>query len=174
MGPHHRHPVIPWPDWIIPTSRRDNKSKDKVTMHTRARRTGVGRPMIKLAVLGFCGVIVAASSAGAETLREAVALAYTNNPDLRAARANLRVVDEGVPQAKANWRPVVSASLALGATYVDSVSSGTSSSGSSIPRSASVTITQPVYRAAGPPPPSGAQKVTSRRKEPGCSRWSRT
>ena len=36
----------------------------------------------------------------AEKLEEALAFAYENNPDLLAARANLRKVDEGVPAAK--------------------------------------------------------------------------
>jgi len=43
--------------------------------------------------------------AGAETLREALAAAYLNNPDLLAARAQQRSVDEQVPQAVSNWMP---------------------------------------------------------------------
>lgn len=115
-------------------------------MHRRARRTGMGRPLMKLAILGICGVLGTTSTAGAETLQEALALAYANNPDLRSARANLRVVDEGVPQAKANWRPVVTSSLTIAGTAADSDTSGVSSSGSSIPRTASLSVTQPIYR----------------------------
>ncbi|WP_237216792.1 TolC family outer membrane protein [Falsiroseomonas oryziterrae] len=45
--------------------------------------------------------------AAAQTLQEALALAYANNPTLQAARAQLRAVDENVPQALAGWRPTV-------------------------------------------------------------------
>lgn len=41
----------------------------------------------------------------AETLAEALAMAYQNNPTLQAERAALRATDEGVPQARAGWRP---------------------------------------------------------------------
>jgi outer membrane protein len=35
--------------------------------------------------------------------------AYSNNPDLNAARAGLRATDEGVTIAKAGWRPQIAA-----------------------------------------------------------------
>src|SRR4051794_21002168 len=43
----------------------------------------------------------------AETLESALAQAYRNNPTLNAARAALRVTDEGVPQALSGYRPTV-------------------------------------------------------------------
>ncbi len=46
-----------------------------------------------------------AQPAGAQTLTEALAGAYATNPTLSAARAELRAVNEGVPQALSNWRP---------------------------------------------------------------------
>ncbi len=51
-----------------------------------------------------------------QTLQEALALAYANNPTLLAARAELRTVDERVPQALAGWRPTVSISSNVGWT----------------------------------------------------------
>jgi TolC family type I secretion outer membrane protein len=45
--------------------------------------------------------------ASAQTLTEAFAYAYNNNPQLLAQRALLRATDEGVPQALSNWRPTV-------------------------------------------------------------------
>lgn len=53
--------------------------------------------------------LAASHPAGAwsQTLQEALAAAYTNNPTLLAARAQLRAVDENVPQALAGWRPTV-------------------------------------------------------------------
>ena len=46
--------------------------------------------------------------AAAETLQEAMAAAYGDNPTLLSERAKLRSTDELVPQALANWRPSVS------------------------------------------------------------------
>ena len=46
-----------------------------------------------------------ASPAQAETLREALAAAYNNNPTLLAARANQRATDEGVPISRADGLP---------------------------------------------------------------------
>ncbi|WP_244274613.1 TolC family outer membrane protein [Labrenzia sp. OB1] len=65
------------------------------------------------------------STAYAESISDALALAYTNNPSLNAARAQLRSVDEGVPQALSGWRPTVSASGSAGriASDVDGSSS---------------------------------------------------
>jgi len=54
------------------------------------------------------------SSASAETIMEALALTYSNNPTLNSARAQLRAVDENVPQALAGWRPTVSAAAEIG------------------------------------------------------------
>ena len=47
-----------------------------------------------------------ATPAAADTLREALLAAYRNNPDLNAARADLRVTDEGVEIARANQLPI--------------------------------------------------------------------
>ncbi|TCQ28394.1 TolC family outer membrane protein [Rhizobium sp. PP-CC-3G-465] len=58
-----------------------------------------------VAILGLALV----SPASAETMAEAMAKAYANNPDLNAARAGLRAVDESVTIAKSGYRPQVSA-----------------------------------------------------------------
>jgi outer membrane protein len=47
------------------------------------------------------------AQASAETLMDALALAYEGNPNLRAARAELRATDENVGIAIAGWRPTV-------------------------------------------------------------------
>lgn len=57
----------------------------------------------------FCGLVYG-PSASADTLREALGLAYANNPSLQAARAQLRAVDESVPLALSGWRPRVTVS----------------------------------------------------------------
>ena len=52
--------------------------------------------------------------ARADTLERALIAAYQNNPNLLAARAELRSVDEAVPQALSGWRPNVSAAAEAG------------------------------------------------------------
>lgn len=64
--------------------------------------------------LGWCPV------ASAEDLRDALAAAYSNNPDLLAQRAALRALDEDVSNANAGFRPTVSGRI--DANYQDSQS----------------------------------------------------
>jgi outer membrane protein len=52
--------------------------------------------------------LLIALPASAETLQEAMAAAYQNNPTLQSERSKLRATDELVPQALSNWRPTVS------------------------------------------------------------------
>jgi TolC family type I secretion outer membrane protein len=83
---------------------------------------------IAAAAIAIAALSIAAplSPAGAETLEEALAKAYQNNPTLLAARARLRAADEGVPQALSGWRPTVEATYDGGKSY-SSISSGTTS-----------------------------------------------
>ncbi|RAK68488.1 TolC family outer membrane protein [Phenylobacterium kunshanense] len=53
------------------------------------------------------GVLGAAASASAETLADAIALAYENNPTLQAQRATQRALDETYVQARTGWRPTL-------------------------------------------------------------------
>ncbi|WP_296675334.1 TolC family outer membrane protein [Novosphingobium sp.] len=63
----------------------------------------------------LAGMALAASPALADDLREALTMAYASNPQLQAARAQQRAVDEGVPIARSSSLPSVSA----GATYTE-------------------------------------------------------
>jgi len=84
--------------------------------------------------------------AAAQTLREALALAYANNPELGAERAALRATDEGVPQALAGFRPNISASLDYASQKSNSVSSlGIRSRTSTNPRGYSITVRQNLF-----------------------------
>lgn len=51
----------------------------------------------------------AATSASADTLRDALARAYNDNPTITGSRAQQRATDENVPIAKADGRPSISA-----------------------------------------------------------------
>lgn len=75
--------------------------------------------------------------ASAETLAEALAAAYSNNPGLNAERAALRATDEGVPQALAGFRPTVSAAASAGIT--------SAGGGTFYPRGVSITVEQPIF-----------------------------
>jgi len=101
----------------------------------------------------------------AQTLQEAMALTYNNSPTLLAARAQLRAVDEGVPQALAGWRPTVVMAGAFGAADTRTRSqvqqirpdgsfffrdpafpASTTNRQERTPASANITLTQPIYR----------------------------
>ena len=58
--------------------------------------------------VGVAGAVVA--PARAETLADALALAYDSNPNLLAQRASQRVLDETYVQARTGWRPTLNAS----------------------------------------------------------------
>lgn len=63
--------------------------------------------LARLALLA--GAAAIASSAQADTLRDALVNAYHTNPTLEAARASQRATDEGVPIARADGLPSASA-----------------------------------------------------------------
>ncbi len=59
------------------------------------------------------------ATVSAETLRDAIALAYRTNPNLLAQRANQRALDESVVQARANLRPTISAGATASYSHRD-------------------------------------------------------
>lgn len=83
--------------------------------------------------------LFAFSPASAETLAEALAAAYEDNPTLNAERAALRATDEGVPQALSGYRPQISASANAG------ISSSLDGSPALYPRGMSITVEQPIF-----------------------------
>ncbi len=91
--------------------------------------------------------LLAAAPAHGETLRDALITAYKTNPQLLAARASLRSVDEQSAQAFSNWRPTVSGSGSVGAAHSATRVKvlGTSSS-LNTPRSLSLSVTQSLWR----------------------------
>jgi TolC family type I secretion outer membrane protein len=112
---------------------------------TRAGRTG---PIFAaLSLFAFAAVFTLGhSDAFAQTFEEALATTYLNNPTLRAARAELRAVDEGVSQALSNWRPNLDVESEAGLQYTDTESEFFSGSGNSRPRGGEMNLIQPVYR----------------------------
>ncbi len=106
------------------------------------------RPLRHAAIgLGAAAALFAAADARAETLTQALVLAYQSNPRILAARDLLRSVDEQVAQAISLLRPTatatISGGLATGETRIEDVSRTGSRTR---PASASVTLSQPLYR----------------------------
>lgn len=81
------------------------------------------------------GVALASTPSFGETLQGALSKAYTNNASLNAARAGVRVTDEGVAIAKSGWRPAIGASGSLTYTKNSGVEIRTGSFGVQIQQS---------------------------------------
>src|ERR1700721_3003699 len=99
-----------------------------------------------LAALFFAQV---SSPALADTIEAALVRAYQNNPQLNAQRAQVRSVDESVPQALAGYRPQATVSASAGYQYTDGEAIapgfGGELHGTQPPRSAGLTVTQTLY-----------------------------
>jgi outer membrane protein len=85
----------------------------------------------------------------ADTIEAALVRAYQNNPQLNAQRAQVRSIDENVPQALAGYRPQAALTASAGYQYTDtnSVAPGFGGEihGTDPPRSAGLTVTQTLY-----------------------------
>lgn len=80
------------------------------------------RALASVAVIAVA--VSSAAPAFADTLRDAIALAYRTNPTLQAQRASQRALDEVVPQARAGLRPEIGVSVSANYTRTDSAGSG--------------------------------------------------
>lgn len=80
------------------------------------------RALASVAVIAVASGL--AAPAFADTLAEALALAYRTNPTLQAQRANQRALDEQVPQARSGLRPDVSVSVGANYTRTDTAGTG--------------------------------------------------
>ncbi|MGZ5983344.1 MAG: TolC family outer membrane protein [Caulobacteraceae bacterium] len=90
-----------------------------------------------LCAAGLASGLAGATAAHAESLADAIALAYKTNPTLQNQRAQLRITDETYVQARAGYRPQVN--VQVDATRQDYVQQTTNSG------SAFITAQQPLY-----------------------------
>ena len=101
------------------------------------------------AALSAVGLLVASGPALSETLTGALAAAYRDNPDLNSARAQLRAIDEGVPQALSGYRPRVSATIDVGTQTMRQATplapEMSDWSKGMMPRSYSISVEQPIF-----------------------------
>ena len=107
-----------------------------------ARNDSTRFPIRLSAALCIAVAMTAPAPVRAETLSEALATAYENNPSLRAQRAQLRATDEGLPEARAGWRPTVTAD---GQAGVGTTDNGTGAQDLQ-PLAYGLYATQPLYR----------------------------
>lgn len=108
---------------------------------------------VALTVASVIAITMPVSLVNAETLRDALASTYQNNPSLLAQRANVRGVDENVPQALSGWRPQVFATGEVAAQHNSTSTAVAGTSKNSNPREAALVVSQPVY--------TGGQTVAS-------------
>jgi outer membrane protein len=108
------------------------------SLGTRAVRSAVAAIALVVAAIGVSTV------AAAETLREALAAAYSYNPQLDAERARLRATDEGVAQANSAFRPTITGNAQAGVQRTDT--KPPIGSGTLYPKSWGVTVDQPIFR----------------------------
>jgi len=116
-------------------------------------------------LLGFavCLASVAFAIPGtsaAQSLVDALSAAYETNPDLLGARAELRSVNEEVPQALGGWRPSVEVTGSVGYDY----SSLTEPPAPRVdehlyPRKGEIEVTQPLFDAQIGPGVEGAEAL---------------
>lgn len=111
----------------------------------RGRRWGSAGAALALA----SAVLLPPAGAAADTLVDALAQTYITNPRLLAQRAALRATDEQVPAALSNWRPTITMSGQAGYSDVTQDSRQSRQNVDLHPRSASITITQPITSGGG-------------------------
>lgn len=80
------------------------------------------RGIVAVLVLVLANALLAVPAA-ADTfkLSDALALAYTTNPELEAARARVRAADDAVAEARGGWRPNVSVTGSFGYARQDNI-----------------------------------------------------
>ncbi len=94
---------------------------------------------------------VAAGPTSAQSLNEALANTYRSNPTLNAARAQLRITNEGVPVALAGMRPTaswsadVAASTARNESIPNAAGVSTRTTSATTPRGHSLTVNQTLF-----------------------------
>ncbi len=114
-------------------------------MSERIMRARVNNWLVGLSLF-VAGVLPPFSSARSETLEDALIVAYSTNPDLQAARAQLRAIDEGVNQAQSGWLPHVQIVATYGYTHRRSTPNFSPISLQQLhPSDASASVTQTLY-----------------------------
>ncbi len=97
-----------------------------------------------IALFAVAGSMIGATSAQAESLRQALDNTYRTNPKIDAERARLRATDEEVPRARSGWLPTVQGTADVGAQSLTS-KPVTTSAGDTKPTGYGLNVTQQVF-----------------------------
>ena len=109
--------------------------------------TGTAAAVLLMAHVGLTPAL-------ADTIEAALVRAYQNNPQLNAQRAQVRSIDENVPQALSGYRPRVAVTASAGYQYTDTNTTAGGSQtaivrteihGANAPRSAGLTVSQTLF-----------------------------
>lgn len=129
-----------------------------MTVRSRfARRWLLATALTLTATMGTA--VTGGGTAQAQSLEQALAQAYANNPTIGAQRARLRAVDEGVPQALSGYRPTARVTAGITRSMGDSKFDGGSTGSEANAKSVGVTATQPVYDATVTPAVRRAERL---------------
>jgi TolC family type I secretion outer membrane protein len=111
----------------------------------RRRRALQGLAAAAVAILA---ALAPAGPAAAETLDEALAATYADNPEIEAQRARLRAINEEVPQALSGWRPTLRATGNTGMRKIDSNEQTVIGAEDALlnPNSVAAEVDQPLFR----------------------------
>lgn len=99
-------------------------------------------------------LLVSAAPAWSQSIEQTLIHAYRNNPDLNAARAGVRIANEGVPAALSGYRPSVNATVTAAGQYSETAVGSSTYSGipvgierayRTMPRAATLSVTQPLF-----------------------------
>ena len=102
----------------------------------------------------------------ADTIEAALVRAYQNNPQLNSQRAQVRSIDENVPQALSGYRPKAALTASAGYQYSDSALTGANpQSGNQAPRSVGLTVNQSLFNAQTPQRVRAAESQVSSARE---------
>ena len=99
------------------------------------------RPLL----LALAVAALAPAPGTAQSINETLTITYQSNPTLRAARAELRAVNEGVAQELSNWRPLVTLESSAGVQQIERDQPFDNSNTRS-PYDAELNVVQPLYR----------------------------
>ena len=129
-----------------------------MTVRSRfARRWLLATALTLTATMGTA--VTGSGTAQAQTLEQALAQAYANNPTIGAQRARLRAVDEGVPQALSGYRPTARVTAGITRSMGESKFDGGSTGSEANAKSVGVTATQPIYDATVAPAVRRAERL---------------
>ncbi|MCG5240405.1 TolC family outer membrane protein [Azospirillum doebereinerae] len=122
-------------------------------------RSRFARPLLATALTLTVALGGGSSVAWAQSLEQALAQAYANNPTLGAQRARLRAVDEGVPQALSGYRPTVRATAGITRSASESKYNGGETGSEANSKALGLSATQPVYDATVGPAVRRAERL---------------